>query len=98
SARVDAHPGLRVPGCWTGFELATRAILGQHVSVECATTLAGRLARTFGQPFHGASGLTHLFPTPQALARARLAGIGLPRARAETIQALARAVCNGQIS
>jgi AraC family transcriptional regulator, regulatory protein of adaptative response / DNA-3-methyladenine glycosylase II len=96
--RLKAHPGLRVPGCWNGFELATRAILGQQISVKAATTLAGRIARTFGQPFHGASGLTHLFPTPEILAKARLAGIGLPRARAETIQALARAVWSGEIS
>src|SRR6266571_6728794 len=48
--RVDAEPGLRVPGCWNGFELATRAILGQQVSVKGATTLAGRLVRAFGQP------------------------------------------------
>src|SRR6266567_5757067 len=45
--RVDAEPGLRVPGCWNGFELATRAILGQQVSVKGATTLAGRMVRTF---------------------------------------------------
>jgi 3-methyladenine DNA glycosylase/8-oxoguanine DNA glycosylase len=96
--RVDAEPGLRVPGCWNGFELATRAILGQQVSVKGATTLAGRIVKTFGQPFHAASGLTHLFPAPEVLAEARLAGIGLPRARAETIQILARAVCDGQIS
>src|SRR2546426_6100459 len=95
--RVEAEPGLRVPGCWTGFELAIRAVLGQQVSVKGATTLAGRVVKTFGQPFHGASGLTHLFPTPEVLAKARLASIGLPRARAETIQALARAVCSGQI-
>ena len=25
--QVDSGPGLRVPGCWNGFELATRAIL-----------------------------------------------------------------------
>ena len=97
ASRINAHPGLRVPGCWTGFELATRAVLGQQVSVKGATTLAGRVVKTFGQPFHGASGLTHLFPTPEVLAKARLASIGLPRARAETIQALARAVCSGQI-
>jgi AraC family transcriptional regulator of adaptative response / DNA-3-methyladenine glycosylase II len=28
---IDARPGGRVPGCWNGFELATRAILGQQV-------------------------------------------------------------------
>jgi AraC family transcriptional regulator of adaptative response / DNA-3-methyladenine glycosylase II len=96
--RVEAEPGLRVPGCWNGFELATRAILGQQVSVKGATTLAGRMVMAFGQPFHGARGLTHLFPTPEVLAKAELAGIGLPRARAETIQALARAVCDRRIS
>lgn len=26
---VRSHPGLRVPGCWDGFELATRAIVEQ---------------------------------------------------------------------
>jgi AraC family transcriptional regulator, regulatory protein of adaptative response / DNA-3-methyladenine glycosylase II len=97
AARVDAHPGLRVPGCWTGFELAMRAVLGQQISVKGATTLAGRVVRSFGRPFHGACGLTHLFPTPQVLANASLGSIGLPRARAQTVQALARAVCNGRI-
>jgi len=95
--RVDAEPGLRVPGCWNGFELATRAILGQQVSVKGATTLAGRMVKTFGKPFQGATGLTHLFPTPEVLAKAKLANIGLPRPRAETIQTLARAVCDGRI-
>jgi AraC family transcriptional regulator of adaptative response / DNA-3-methyladenine glycosylase II len=96
--RIKAQPGLRVPGSWNGFELAVRAILGQQVSVKGASTLAGRLAKTFGEPFSTASGLTHIFPTPQALAEANFAGIGLPGARAETIRGLARAVCNGQIN
>ncbi len=98
AARIGAEPGLRVPGCWNGFELAVRAILGQQVSVKGATTLAGRLAKTFGQAFAGAAGLTHIFPSPQALATAAVASIGLPSARAETIRALARAVCDGRIS
>jgi AraC family transcriptional regulator of adaptative response / DNA-3-methyladenine glycosylase II len=98
AARIDANPGLRVAGCWNGFELAIRAILGQQVSVKGATTLAGRLVRTFGQPFPAASGITHLFPQPQALAAANVAAIGLPAARAETIRALSRAVCDGRIS
>jgi AraC family transcriptional regulator of adaptative response / DNA-3-methyladenine glycosylase II len=96
--RLKAHPGLRVPGCWNGFELATRAVLGQQISVKGATTLAGRIARAFGQPFHGPGGLTHVFPTAEVLAKARLDSIGLPLARAETIRALACAICSGQIS
>ena len=43
-------PGLRVPGCIDGFEMAVRAILGQRISVPAATTLAGRLASAFGEP------------------------------------------------
>jgi AraC family transcriptional regulator of adaptative response / DNA-3-methyladenine glycosylase II len=94
---VKADPGLRVPGCWNGFELATRAILGQQITVKGATALAGRMVRSFGKPFSGAGGLTHLFPPPEVLANAKLGDIGLTGARAETIQALARAVCSGKI-
>jgi AraC family transcriptional regulator, regulatory protein of adaptative response / DNA-3-methyladenine glycosylase II len=96
--RMEADAGLRVPGCWNGFELAIRAILGQQITVKAATTLAGRIASSFGKPFCGASGLTHIFPSPEVLANAKLTRIGLPAARAETIQALARAVCAGRIN
>jgi AraC family transcriptional regulator, regulatory protein of adaptative response / DNA-3-methyladenine glycosylase II len=95
--RVDADPGLRVPGCWNGFELATRAILGQQVTVKGATTLAGRMAKAFGKPLHADGSLTYLFPSPEVLADGKIATIGLPQARAETIRSLARAVCDGKI-
>jgi len=94
---VEADPGLRVPGCWNGFELATRAILGQQITVKGATALAGRMTSRFGKPFSATRGLTHLFPTPEVLADAKIASIGLPGARAKTIRALARAVCDGRI-
>jgi AraC family transcriptional regulator of adaptative response / DNA-3-methyladenine glycosylase II len=97
AATVAAEPGLRVPGCWNGFELTTRAILGQQIAVKSATTLAGRLVRNFGKPFAGPKGLTHLFPAPEVLADARIAAIGLTTARSETVRALARAVCEGTI-
>jgi AraC family transcriptional regulator of adaptative response / DNA-3-methyladenine glycosylase II len=95
---VAARPGRRVPGAWDGFELAVRAVLGQQVSVKGATTLAGRIARAFGEPVAGPGGLTRLFPTPAALARADLSTIGLPRRRAEAIRALAQAVLDGRLS
>jgi AraC family transcriptional regulator, regulatory protein of adaptative response / DNA-3-methyladenine glycosylase II len=97
-ARLNAQPGLRVPGCWNGFELAVRAILGQQVSVKGATTLAGRIAKAFGQSFSGPHGLTHIFPAAEALVDAKLEGLGLTGKRAETIRALARAVRDRQIS
>ena len=90
-------PGLRVPGCWNGFELAIRAILGQQITVKGATALAGRMVRAFGQPFFAAGDLTHTFPSPEVLATASLASVGLTTARAQTIRLLARAVSDGQI-
>jgi len=103
---VERLPGLRVPGAWDGLELAVRAILGQQVSVEAATTLAGRIARTFGTPLSGpdrtgAAGpqdaLTHVFPHAEALAAAPLESVGLPRSRADAIRAVARAVATGEL-
>src|SRR5207249_1001091 len=85
-------------GCWDGFELTTRAILGQQITVKGASVLAGRIAKSLGQPISGIDGLTHLFPTPEVLADAKLAGLGLTGRRAETIRALARTVSDGQIS
>jgi 3-methyladenine DNA glycosylase/8-oxoguanine DNA glycosylase len=82
---VKRHPGLRVPGCWDGFELAVRAMLGQQVTVKGATTLAGRLVQRFGPP------------RAEVLAEANLAAIGLPKARAESIRGFARAVSDGRI-
>jgi AraC family transcriptional regulator of adaptative response / DNA-3-methyladenine glycosylase II len=102
---VRRQPGIRVPGAWDGFELTVRAILGQQVSVKAATTLAGRIARQYGEPValpaslrsRGKLALGKLFPTPEKLARARFNNIGLTGSRAETIRQLAKAVCNGDI-
>jgi len=96
--RVQADPGIRVPGCWNGFELAVRAILGQQITVKGATTMAGRMASSFGKPFCGPMRLTHLFPTPEVVADARLGDIGLTGARVETIRSLARAVSTGKVN
>jgi AraC family transcriptional regulator of adaptative response / DNA-3-methyladenine glycosylase II len=96
--RVDAQPGIRVPGAWNGFELAVRAILGQQITVKGATTMAGTLARTFGGTLASPAGLAYLFPRPEDLAEADLTAIGLTKARAATIRGLARAVCEGRVS
>ena len=96
--RIELHPGLRVVGCWNGFELATRAILGQQITVKGATELAGRLVKTFGQPIPAVGNIKYLFPSPETLAGADVARIGVPKARAETIRALARAAAEGHIS
>ncbi len=101
--KLRTLPGLRVPGCVCGFELAVRAILGQQVSVRGASTLAGRLVSRFGEPVDPSlerptgTTLTHLFPLPEIIASADLASIGLPEARAEAIRALARAISQGEL-
>jgi 3-methyladenine DNA glycosylase/8-oxoguanine DNA glycosylase len=92
---VAAAPGMRLPGAWDPFELAVRGILGQQITVRAATTLAGRLAAAFGTPIEASDGLTHLFPRPEVLADADVASIGMPRARAATLRALAAAVARG---
>jgi len=94
---VDSAPGLRVPGCWNGFELAVRAILGQQIRVAAATGFAGRLVKAFGQAFPGTGSISHLFPTADVLSQADLTGLGLTKARAETIRNLARASVSGRI-
>lgn len=92
-----AIPGTRVPGCWDRFELAVRAIVGQQVTVVGATRLFGRIVTRFGRVLPGANegGPSHLFPHPQDLADADVASIGMPKARANTIRGLARAVAEG---
>ena len=94
---IHSHPGLRVPGCWNGFEFAAQAILEEHLGIEKAMTLAGQMVRAFGESFRPTHDLTHLFPTPEALAVANLEGAGLPRAPADAIRLLARSVRDGQI-
>src|SRR2546426_1099432 len=51
---------------------------------------AGRRGQPPSRGPCAAHGHTHLFPRPEALADADLTSIGLPRARAATIRALAR--------
>jgi len=94
---LDAHPGLRIPGAWDGFELAVRAILGQQVSVQGATTIAGRVATVFGAPIETDGSVDRLFPSPERLMAARLERAGVMPARAETIRRLARAVAGGTL-
>jgi AraC family transcriptional regulator of adaptative response / DNA-3-methyladenine glycosylase II len=99
SPLLRQRPGLRVPSGWDGFEIAVRAIIGQQISVAGARTLATRLSHRFGQPLPIplSLGLDHLFPTPEALADADLATIGLTRARAETVRTMARALLDGRV-
>ncbi|MEO5679555.1 MAG: Ada metal-binding domain-containing protein [Acidimicrobiales bacterium] len=94
-AALAATPGIRLPGAVDGFETAVRTVLGQQVSVAGATTLAARLVTAFGVTLAAPEGgLTALFPDPATLARADLSTLGLTKARADTVRALAAAVAD----
>ncbi len=99
---ASAHPGLRVPGAFDGFEVAVRAILGQQVSVKAATTLAGRFSQAFGAPIETKfEALNRLTPTPQTVASLKvenLTTLGILETRARSIQALAGAVAAGELT
>jgi AraC family transcriptional regulator of adaptative response / DNA-3-methyladenine glycosylase II len=93
---VAARPGLRVPGAWDGFELAVRAVLGQQITVVAARRLAGKLVAAHGETLQVAAeeqgdGLCRVFPSAERLAHANLVTLGMPRARAATLSALATA-------
>jgi AraC family transcriptional regulator of adaptative response / DNA-3-methyladenine glycosylase II len=90
---VAARPGLRSPGAADGAELAVRAVVGQQISVAGARTLLGRLAAAHGGPHAG----SRLFPTSEQLAAIDPEDLPMPRARARTLGALARALCDGEL-
>ena len=96
---IKRRPGLRVPGCWDGFELAVRAVIGQQISVAGATTLTRRLVDRYGEQRNddAPEGLNRVFPAPERLAEAALDDIGLPKARAATLRGLAAATVVGEI-
>ena len=75
-------PGIRVPGAWSGWELAVRAVLGQQVSVAGARRTAEKLVAGRGR-----------FPAPEEVAEEELPG--MPAARRRALRGLARAVADG---
>lgn len=87
AAHVAVRPGVRVPGCWSGFEAGVRAVVGQQVSVAAARTLLGRIVAAHGPGF----------PGPEALVDAPLETTGVVAQRAATIRTLARAVLDGDV-
>jgi AraC family transcriptional regulator of adaptative response / DNA-3-methyladenine glycosylase II len=95
------NPGLRLPGCVDGFEIAVRAILGQQVSVVAATRIAHRLVERYGDTLEEEGELARLFPSAATLAAAEpsdIAACGIIASRARAISALAKEVHAGRLS
>lgn len=95
---VDKAPGRRVPRTVDGAEFAVRAVLGQQVSTAAARTHAARLVTAHGIPVDDPEGsLTHLFPTPEALACLDPEQLALPRSRRTTLTTLVGALADGSL-
>ena len=95
---VARYPGTRVPGCWSGFEVAIRAILGQQVTVKAASTLVSRVAMRHGEAYDcDQEGIDYFFPEAEAIAIADLEGMGIVRARVTAITDVARRIVAGEL-
>jgi len=95
---VAKSPGRRVPRTTDPEQFALRAVLGQQVSTAAARTHAARLVAAHGDPIEDrAGGLTHLFPTPAALAELDPESLAMPRSRRTTVIALVRALNRGDL-
>ncbi|MFF4501127.1 AlkA N-terminal domain-containing protein [Streptomyces sp. NPDC001401] len=95
---VDKAPGRRVPRTVDEAEFAVRAVLGQQVSTAAARTHASRLVTAHGDPLDDPEGgLTHLFPTPEALAALDPETLAMPRTRRTTFTTLVRQLADGTV-
>ncbi|MFJ9545568.1 AlkA N-terminal domain-containing protein [Streptomyces erythrochromogenes] len=95
---VDKAPGRRVPRTVDAAEFAVRAVLGQQVSTAAARTHAARLVTAYGERIEDPlGGLTHLFPSPQALAGLDPESLALPRSRRATLTTLVSALADGSL-
>ncbi|MFE6822498.1 AlkA N-terminal domain-containing protein [Streptomyces sp. NPDC057690] len=96
---VDKAPGRRVPRTVDEAEFAVRAVLGQQVSTAAARTHAARLVTAHGEPVHDPEGgLTHLFPTAEALAAVDPDTLAMPRTRRTTFTTLVGQLADGTLN
>ncbi|WP_327348520.1 AlkA N-terminal domain-containing protein [Streptomyces europaeiscabiei] len=95
---VAKAPGRRVPRTVDEAEFAVRAVLGQQVSTAAARTHAARLVVAHGEPVDDPEGgLTHLFPSPEALAAVDPETLAMPRTRRTTFTTLVRQLTDREL-
>ncbi|MEV7990537.1 AlkA N-terminal domain-containing protein [Streptomyces sp. NPDC086077] len=95
---VDKAPGRRVPRTVDEAEFAVRAVLGQQVSTAAARTHAARLVTAHGEPVEDSEGgLTHLFPSSEALAALDPESLAMPRTRRRTFTTLVGQLADGSL-
>ena len=91
---VRQRGGVRIPGCFDGFEAALRTLLRGRRT-------AHRVVRTLGEAIEtGIPALTRLTPTPERVAEAgmgRLTALGVARPRAAALVGIANAILGGTL-
>ncbi|TDU90807.1 DNA-3-methyladenine glycosylase II [Kribbella voronezhensis] len=97
---IKARPGVRVPGAWGPFEVAIQAVVTHHPALMTPAMGAEVLRRVVegaGVVVSGLGfGLTHAFPSAEAVAGAELYGV--PEEVGRTVRALAGEVAEGNLS
>ena len=93
-AGMELIRGLRIPGGMDFFEVGVRAILGQQVKLQTATTLTARFLQKFGRPMETPYNVLNIrFPRPAEILNLepeQIASIGIFRKRAQAIIAFAQ--------
>lgn len=93
--------GLSVAGCASAWEALVSAVISQQVHLGLAYRIRRDLVLRYGPRARRNGARYRAFPPPRRLAAAEcgeLRALGLSRAKAETIQRLARAFMSGELS
>jgi DNA-3-methyladenine glycosylase II len=93
--------GLRPPRFASLFEAFARVVPFQQLSLEAGVAIVARLVTTFGECIEHDARRFYAFPTPHAIAEARLASLracGLSGRKAQTLRDLARTVESGAVT
>lgn len=95
---INRGRGRRIPGTVDGAEWVIRVLLGQQISTRAAQRLTSRLCLALGQELDTPrDGLTHLFPTAQAIAQAPDDLLAMPAARRTCIRHVASLLASGEL-
>jgi DNA-3-methyladenine glycosylase II len=83
------------------FETVANVIPFQQVSLEAGMAVVGKLVRRFGEVFTSGDRRYVLFPTAEAVARARVSSLkrcGMSARKSHALRAAAKAIASGDLS
>ncbi|KZE89188.1 AlkA N-terminal domain-containing protein [Microbacterium sp. TNHR37B] len=95
--RIDAVPGIRVPGAADPHEMLIRAMVGQQITVAAARTALSTLTEALGEPVAAFEGTDRLFPTMRAIAEHGDEVLRGPAARIRALTSTAAALADGDL-